>query len=379
MTVPFNIFDTLPRDCWLTIDTAQLTENIRLLQKEVDRPVLVAIKANGYGHGYENAARAFLAGGARYLAVANYAEGYILRQLSITAPILILNGIQPPEMVLAAAAQLEFFVFRPDHLEALREMPKTGEPIRVHIKVDTGMGRLGCMPEEVASFGEALSQIKGIKIAGLATHFAIASRPNNDHTNGQIDKLEFAAAALAAKNIRPEIIHAANSSGALYHPRARFDMVRFGIVAYGVPPSSIVGPIVPTGVKTALTWHAKVTSSKVLPAGSTLSYGCEYTLPREARVGILPVGYADGFHRIPKESNTVLIEGKERKILGRVNMDQSIVDLEGLPDMTNVEVVLLGKQKGAELTVNELAKRWETNTYGVYVGISPRVPRRILK
>ncbi len=378
MTVPFNIFDTLPRDCWVNIDTAQLADNVRRLQAHIGRPVLVAIKANGYGHGYENAARAFLAGGARYLGVANYAEGFLLRQLGIAAPVLVLNGMMPNEMVLAAQAGLDFFVWRPDHIAALRQMPKTSTPVRAHIKVDTGMGRLGCFPEEVAQIGEALKSMPNVTIAGLATHFAIASIPDNEHTNGQIAKFDQAIASLAAIGIRPEIIHAANSSGALYHPRARYDMVRVGIVAYGVPPSAVVGPDIPEGVKTALTWHARVTSSKILPANSSVSYGCEYVMPKDARIGILPVGYADGYHRIPKNANSVLIEGQERKILGRINMDQCMVDLDGLPDITGAEAVLLGKQGGKEISVGELSRRWETNTYGVYVGISPRVPRRIV-
>jgi alanine racemase len=378
MNVPFNFFDTTPRDCWLEIDATQLSENVRRLEAHIQRPIFVAVKANAYGHGYGIAARAFIKGGARYLGVANYAEGRLLRELGIEVPILILGGLLPDEMKLAAAAGLEFFVFRPDHIEALRQMPKT-KPIRVHIKVDTGMGRLGCFAEDVAELGAQLKAISGIIIAGMGTHFATASRPNNDHTNSQIDKFDQAIASLAAIGIRPEILHAANSSGALYHPRARYDMVRVGIVAYGVPPSSIVGPDIPVGVKTALTWHARITSSKILKANTTVGYGCEYVMSKDARVGILPVGYADGFQRIPKNVNSVLIDGQEHKTLGRISMDQCAVDLDGCADIMGAEAILLGRQGGKEITVQDLAKRWsETNTYGVYVGISPRVPRRIV-
>lgn len=379
MSIPYNFFDVTPRDCWVDIDATQLSENVRRLSISTERPVLVAVKANAYGHGYEIAARAFVKGGARYLGVANYAEGLLLQKMGIDVPILVLGALLPEEMKLTAAAGLEFFVFRPDHIETLRQIPKTSKPVRVHIKVDTGMGRLGCFPEEVEGIGAEIKKIPGVVLAGMGTHFATASKPGNDHTNSQIDKFDQAIASLAAIGLRPEIMHAANSSGALYHPRARYDMVRVGIVAYGVPPSSVVGPVIPEGVKTALTWRARVTSSKILPAKATVGYGCEYVMPRDARVGVLPVGYADGFNRVPKNVNSVLIDGQERKTLGRISMDQCAFDMDGLPDLTGAEVVLLGKQGDKEITVQQLAKRWgDTNTYGVYVGISPRVPRRIV-
>jgi len=372
-------FDDLPRDCWLEIDAAQLAENIRRLQAVVERPVLVAVKANGYGHGYAFAAKAFLKGGAKYLATANYAEAMILRDAGITSPILIMSGMLLPEMKLAAAAGFEFFVFRPDHVKALHEMPKGSKPIRVHIKVDTGMGRIGCFPNEVAEIGTALKLIPGVTIAGLATHFAVASKPNNEHTNGQIEMFEQAIAALAAVGIRPEIIHAANSSGALYHPRARFDMVRLGIVAYGAQPSSAPGTDLPQGVKTALSWKARVTSSKILPKGSKVSYGCEYEMPKDARVGVLPFGYADGYRRVHNSNNSVLIDDKECKLIGRtVNMDQCMVDLDGFPDITGAEAVLLGRQGDKEIDLFELARRWSIHFYDVYTGIATRVPRKVV-
>lgn len=376
MTQTASIFDALPRDCWLQINTAQLTQNVRVLQAHVNKPVLIAVKGNGYGHGYENAAKAFLAGGARYLGVAGLAEGLILRSLGITTPVLVLSGLLPHDMAPAAAAGLEFTVFRPDHVESLRQIPKTAQPVRVHIKVDTGMGRIGCLPEDAAGIAAELRDIQGVHIAGMSTHFARASIPNNEHTESQIDKFDQAIASLAAIGIRPEIIHACNSSGSLYHPRAHYDMVRMGISAYGVRPSSYEGTTIPEGIATALTWHARITSSKILPKDSKISYGCEYTLPKDSRIGIIPVGYADGYRRFPRDINTVLVDGKECPTRGRINMDQAMVDLGDMQDMTGAEVVLLGKQGQKEISVYDLAKRWEDNTYNVYCAISPRVPRR---
>jgi len=378
MNTPISSFDTLPRDCWLNIDTTQLADNVRRLQAHIGRPVLVAVKGNGYGHGYENAALAFLKGGVKYLGVANLAEGLLLRRAGITAPVLILGGILPHDMAPAAAAGLEFVVFRPDHIAALREIPKTASPVRVHLKIDSGMGRLGCFPNEAAALAQAITAISGVQLAGLSTHFAIASIPGNAHTEGQIDKFEQAIAALAAVGIRPEIIHACNSSGSLYHPRARFDMVRMGIIAYGVRPSAYEGTTIPDGVKTALTWHARITSSKILPKGYKISYGCEYEMPQDGRIGMLQVGYVDGYRRMPKNVNTVLIDGRECPLRGRINMDQCMVDLGDMPDMTGAEIVLLGKQGDKEISVYDLAKRWEDNTYNVYSAIATRVPRRVV-
>jgi alanine racemase len=372
--LPYDIFDTLPRDCWVTINSAQLAENIRRLQMVAGCPILAVIKANGYGHGYENAAKAFLKGGATYLGVATLSEGLLLRKLGITAPVLVICGMLPPEITLAAEAGLDFFVWRPDHIKALREIAAK-HPVRAHLKVDTGMGRGGCLPDEAAQIAMELQAIKGVEITGLCTHFASADVPGIDDTDRQIAKFDMAIAALAAAGIRPRIIHAANSPGGLYYPKARYDMVRFGIVCYGVPPDGDCWST-PDGVKSALTWHAKITSTKILPAGHGVGYGGAYKLSAPKRIGVLPVGYGDGFRRIVGV-NTVLVDGQERKVLGRVCMDQCMIDLDGFGDITGAEIMLIGQQGNAEISTETLARRWNTNPYEVFTGIAARVPRRV--
>ena len=371
-----SIFDQLPRDCWVNIDTGQLSENMRLLIRAAGVPALAVVKANGYGHGYENAAKAFIEGGASYLGVANLAEGLLLRRAGIDAPLLIMCAMLPPEMKLAAEAGFEFFAWRQDHIAALREFANKAAPARVHLKINTGMGRLGCWPKEAVEIAQALTQIPGVELKGLATHFASAYNPTIPDTDKQIALFDEAISALAAAGIKPKIIHAANSSGALYYPKGRYDMVRFGISMYGVPGEMIK---LPEGVKTALSWHARITSTNVLPQGHGVSYAGEYVMPEEARVGVLPVGYVDGFQRVPKNVNSVLVNGQERKTLGRICMDQCMIDLSGFGDITGKEVALLGKQGDKEISGRDIAKRWGTNAYQVYCGISVRVRRRVVR
>jgi alanine racemase len=370
-----SIFDQLPRDCWVNIDSTQLTENMRLLARAAGVPALAVVKANGYGHGYAHAARAFLKGGAKYLGVANPAEGMVLRQAGIEAPVLILCGMLPEQMKFAAANGFEFLVWRQDHIKALRQFADTSKPARVNLKINTGMGRLGCWPKEAPELARALQGIPGVELAGLMTHFASAYNPTVPDTDKQIALFDQTIAALADIGIRPKIIHAANSSGALCHPKGRYDMVRFGISMYGVPGDRV--PL-PEGVKPALSWHARIVSTSVLPKDHGVSYAGEYKMPEEGRVGVLPVGYADGFRRVPKNANAVLVEGRERKTLGRICMDQTMIDLQGAGDIIGAEVVLLGQQGDKEITARDLAKRWGTNAYDVFCGIAARVPRRVV-
>jgi alanine racemase len=376
MDMSYDVLDTLPRDCRVDIDVAQLTQNVRILKTFVDRPVLVVVKANGYGHGYANAAHAFIKGGVDYLGVVTLSEGLLLRRMGIMARILIVGGILPDDMVLAAQAGLEFFVWHPAHVETLRAMPKDNLPLRVHLKIDTGMGRNGCMPEEALAIAQAILTIKDVELTGLCTHFASADVLDVDDTKNQIAKFDQVISGLANAGIKPRIIHAANSPGGLYFPHARYDMVRFGIVAYGVPPDE--GMVIPAGIKSALTWRSRIVSTKILPAGHGVGYGSEYKMPEAGRIGVCPVGYGDGFRRVPKKVNTVLVEGEERKVLGRMCMDHCMIDLSGFGDIMGAEVVLIGQQGDKELSVETVARRWNTNPYDVYVGIAARVPRLVV-
>ena len=355
------------------INAAQLSENMRLIQKLAGCDVLASVKANGYGHDYEIASRAFLKGGATYLGIARLEEGLLLRQRGFTTPILVIGGLLAEEMPHAAQAGLDFFVWRPEHIAALRNMGKQAQPVRVHIKVDTGMGRLGCLPSEALNVARALQSISGVEITGLATHLASADVMGVPDTAKQIAAFNGVIAALADIAVRPRLIHAANSAGTLFHPEAHFNMVRVGISAYGEPPDA--GLSVPTGVKPALTWRARLVETKILPAGHGVGYGSQYKTTSPQRIGVVPVGYGDGYRRL-LPVNTVLIDGQERKVLGRVCMDHCMVDLDGFGDITGAEVVLLGAQGDKTISATEIAQRWGTISYDVFTGIAARVARK---
>ncbi len=289
------------------------------LENVAERPVLVAVKGNAYGHAYEIAAKAFVKGRrplSRRCQLC-WKDCFSKKAWHHRYLLLILGGILPDEMALAAAAAGSSFLF----FDLIILKARTSDAKNVFpyswctSKLDaTGMGRLGHVFRKLVAALSAL-QLKKIPgmyvIAGLATHFAKAGPPGSEFTGGQIDKfLNCRLAALAAIGIRPEIIHA-SKSGTVDHPRPRYDMVRLGIIAYGVAPA-VEGFVLPDGVRTAFTWHARITSTKILPKAAGVSYSANYVMPKEARIGILPVGYADGYRRL-LNVNSVLIDGQERE------------------------------------------------------------------
>lgn len=361
---------------WLDINATQLTHNIRTLIRVAERPAMAAVKANGYGHGIDIAARAFLAGGSSYLAVARAAEGIMLRQLGFTCPILVIGGLGPQDMRDALLAGLEVFVWDKAHLDILRTLPTPSTPYAVHLKIDTGMGRLGCQPEHAIGVAEALRTIPTLTLKGIGTHFANADAPDQPDTPTQMARFDHVVAALRGAGHTPAIIHAANSAGTLYFSAARYDMVRVGITAYGQAPDN--GLPMPDGVAPALSWHAALVNVQTIPAGHGVSYGSTFRAPHAMRVGVISVGYADGFRRI-NGVNSILLQGMECPVLGRVCMDHAIIDLSATPAATiGDRVTILGKDRDAEITAQTLATRWNTITYDVYTGIAARVSRKVV-
>jgi alanine racemase len=253
------------------------------------------------------------------------------------------------------------------------------DPLPVHLKVDTGMHRVGCAVDEVLALAETIAARDELVLEGLCTHFAVADEPDNPYTLDQVRQFEEIIASFDARGLRPRLVHACNSAGLLSFPQACYDLVRVGIAIYGVPPAPVLAGRLP--LRPVLTIKARVSHVKWLDAGEGVSYGLRYRLPRRACIATVPVGYADGVPRnLGLRGGEVLIGGRRHPIAGTVTMDQLLVDVGDAAVDVGDEVVLIGRQDGGhgheeELTANEWAARLDTIGYEIVCGIGSRVPR----
>ena len=358
---------------WLEIDLEAIRNNIRLLHRLTQTPVMAIVKANGYGHGAIETARAAIEAGAEWCGVARFEEAIALRKAGLDCHLLVMGYTPPACLAEAIAEKISLTIYDLALGEVYPHLlPKSSEPLRVHVKVDTGMGRLGIKPEEALSLVEKLSRQPGFLVEGLCTHFSKADETDRSFTLRQLSKFNPLVAELEKRGLRPAVIHAANSAAAVQYPESRFDLIRPGIAIYGLNPSS-AAPL-PEGFLPSLTWKARLTSKKVLPPGHSISYGGIYTTSTEEQIGVVPVGYADGFRRVAGEQ--VLLRGRRVDVVGRVCMDQCMVQLSDLPDaQIGDEVILLGSQGSERISAEEIARRWETINYEVVCGLSNRLPR----
>ncbi|HEU5441417.1 MAG TPA: alanine racemase, partial [Ktedonobacterales bacterium] len=340
--------------------------------------VLVSLKADAYGHGALRVARTVLRNGASWLGVATVSEAEPLRDAGIEAPILVFGYIAPWQAREAVRLGLRATVYS---LEAARTLAQAardlGRDMRVHVKVDTGMARLGLRAEDVGGivgFCRALRELPGLVTEGLFTHFATADSVDQTYARRQLDRFRAVLDALEVEGLRPPIVHAANSAATLTLPEAHFDLVRPGIAIYGLAPSEEVA--LSEGFRPALAFKTQVAQVKEIPAGEGISYGATYVTERPTRIAVLPVGYADGFRRAPANWGEVLVRGRRAPIVGRVCMDQCMVDVTAIPGVqTGDEVVLIGRQGDDELTADAVAHRLGTISYEVVAELLARVPR----
>jgi alanine racemase len=357
---------------WIEINLSAIEDNVRALRTIAGVPIMAVVKANGYGHGAVEVSRAALAAGSSWLAVSCAEEALVLREASIAAPILVLGMVTAQEADEAIAAGLSLTVYCQESAELYSARATAlGRSVCVHLKVDTGMGRLGTLPgEPTLALARNITAMPSMHLEGVFTHLACADEENPAPTESQLAKFSSTLEALQGIGIRPAWIHAANSAATLAFPQARFNMVRNGLAMYGVHPSPQVR--LPSSFRPALSWKARLVSCKVLPPGWGVSYGMEYHTAGEETVGVIPVGYADGWRR--NRSNVVLLHGKRVPVIGRVCMDQCMVKLpEGAS--LGTEVVLIGRQGEEEIRAEEVAARWGTINYEVITGISARMPR----
>jgi alanine racemase len=361
---------------WVETNLGAIRHNQRqLVALAGGAAVMAVVKANAYGHGAVGVARAALEAGAAWLGVARAGEGLALRAAGLSGPILVL-GYTPPALAPETLGQdLTLAVFDADAAAAYAAAGRAaGRPARVHVKLDSGMGRLGVLPANALDFIRALHNLDGLAVDGLFTHFAASDLADQASTLAQMAALDGVLGALSAAGLRPPCVHAANSAAVVRQPNARYDLVRSGIMLYGLDPSDDVP--CPPGFQPALTWKTVVAQVKTLPAGHGVSYGPEYVTPAPETVAVLPVGYADGYRRVPKNVNGVLVGGRRAPVRGRVCMDQCVVGLSHVPGVrVGDEVVLIGRQGAEHLPAEEVAQRWGTINYDVTSGIMARVER----
>ncbi len=365
--------DTQAYSTWLEIDLGAIRNNIKAIKQMTGTLVMAVIKANGYGHGALQVAKAATEAGAEWLGVARMEEALNLREAGITSEVMVL-GYTPPSLVPEAVAQnIHAAIYDPKMAEAyVKALKHTPGRLKAHVKVETGMGRLGMAPEKAAAFIEAHQANEHIEIDGIFTHYARADEPGADTTEKQLARFNLLLADLRNANLPLSVVHSANSAAVLNYPDAYFDLVRPGIAIYGLNPSP--ESLLPDSFRPALTWKARLTSVRMMPPGHGVSYGHKYFTTGNERIGVIPVGYGDGYRRVMGQQ--VLVHGRQVDVVGRVCMDQCMLQLDSVPDAApGEEVVLLGRQGDSQITAGDLAKKWGTINYEVVCGLADRLPR----
>jgi alanine racemase len=359
------------------IDLKALSHNYaEVTRRAGDRKVLAVVKAQAYGHCALPVARKLVELGCSMLGVATVEEGRGLRDAGITAPIVIMGPVFPEQAGAIAGAKLTPVVYTLPVARALSAAAAgTGGTLTVHVKVDTGMGRIGVTPEEGASFIATINRLPGIVVEGLMTHFADADLRDKKFAAAQMDRFESLLHALEAGGISIPLRHAANSAAVLEYGRALLTMVRPGLMLYGYNPleSGVAADLRPV-----LSLFTRIAFLKKVPAGVPISYGRTYVTNRESLIATIPIGYADGYSRSLSNKGEALVRGKRVPVAGRVCMDMTMLDVTDVPDVAaGDEVVLIGSSGSERITADDIAAKTGTIAYEVLCGISGRVPRII--
>lgn len=375
-----NMNTTSTRPAWVEVDLQAIVENLKAVRHKVgQRKIMGTVKANAYGHGLVEMAKLLEAEGIDMLGVSILDEAMHLRQAEIRSPILIMGTILAEEAERAVELDVRLTLNSFKVAESINEAGrKQDRVIKAHVKIDTGMGRFGELPDNAVDYLSRLRTLEHLQIEGIYTHFPIADQQNDPFTRGQIETFARIVNTLEGKGFHIPIRHAANSSAILNYPESYFTMVRPGDTIYGLYPSDKVDKGLP--LKPALSWKSRVLIVKQIPKDWSVSYGRTYIAPEEKKIAIIPVGYADGYNRHLSNTGQVLIHGQRVPIIGLVCMDQFMVDVTDIPDVTiGDEVVLIGRQGEENITADELAQELGTINYEIICGINCRVPRVYIK
>lgn len=356
---------------WVEIDLACLRHNLAQVQRRLcgRTQVLGVVKSDAYGHGMIPVARELLNGGVGFLAVSKFWEAQELRAAGIAAPILVLSGLQPDEMAAAIRSQVRPAVFRLDHLQHLsRTAARLNLPARMHLKVDTGMGRLGVPFDEVPSFLDALTPLPGIELEGVLSHLAAADERDKAPSEEQLARFSAVLELLAGRGCTVRYAHIANSAGILDFPHAHLQLVRPGIMLYGSSPSSEMHH--PADLQPVMSFKSRILQLKELPAGRPIGYGRTFVTQKPSRIATIPVGYDDGYPRLLSNRGQVLVNGTRSPIVGRISMNLISVDVSHIRTAkADDEVVLLGRQGDECITAEEIADLCGSISYEIYCSV----------
>lgn len=352
----------------LGIDLTALEHNYRQLRGlcAPELKMLAVVKADAYGHGLLPVARKLVAAGADYLGVGSLEEGLTLRQAGQTLPILLLLGILPQEAERAVAADLEVILFRRDVAEALAAAARSQmKKAKAHLKVDTGMGRLGLLPGEVPEFLAGLKEYRQLEVLGLCSHLAVADLEDKSYTLKQLQDFQALLAALRGQGWALPLSHLSNSAALWELKEAHLNLVRPGLMLYGSPPAPDRPP--PVELKPVMSLTTQVLQLKRLPPGSSISYGCTHTTADWCDLAVLPVGYCNGYSRLLSNRGAALIHGRRAPIRGRVCMNLTMVEVTGIAGVQEGDrVTLLGQDGDEVISADELAGWADTISYEVY-------------
>ena len=374
----------MPFSSWVEVDLDVLDDNLEALRHTIGagREILLVVKADAYGHGAVEVARAAAARGVRQFGVATLHEGMQLRAAGIAEDVWVLSPLLATEIPQALAHGLELTL---PSLEFARELSQAalarGRPCRVHVEVDTGMGRTGVDATEAVDFLVAVDALQGLRVGSVYTHFPDADAADPAFTKQQIARFNEVLAALAERGLKPPLVHAANSAGTLSLEESRFGLVSPGLAAYGlVPPHGQDEDLVP-----AMSFKSRLVQVRRVRAGRPISYGRTFVTARDSVIGVVPVGYGHGYSWLCSNRGAMLVAGRRVPIVGRVTMDLTMLDLTDLAQATGRvpepgdPVVLFGRQNGEALPVEELARWSETLAYEVLCTIGKRVTRVYLR
>ena len=365
------------------IDLTAFRHNLQNLRKYLDPQtrIMAVVKADAYGHGAVPCARiAVESGAANYLGAGVIEEGIELRENGLNAPILILGSIFPDEAEDLVRHNLATILCTQPLAQALsKEAEKQDKTVSVHIKVDTGMNRLGISPENLPALLDQVRNLKNLKIEAVSTHFSSADDEDLSVTQAQLEKFQTALTILQKEGVHTPIVHCANTSALFKFPESHFNMVRPGLILYGVLPSPSLRPIIDQGenpFQPVMQWKSQIILLKPIAKNQPVSYSGSFTTQRDSLIATLPIGYADGLHRMLSNKMDVLIRGRRAPQVGNICMDMILIDVTDIPDVqARDEVVIFGRQGDEMISVEELAVKGKTIPYEILCSVSKRVPR----